>query len=673
MQEHEHDHEIAHDGLWRRLRHTPLTDTLRGRVTGSLDREAIIARSGIPPALATLVRETVRSTGLHRDEKAEVARDLAEHFRDGIDRGESPERLEEDFGDPAAAAALIRRSMMRKRSWWSRQAGLGVKVSAAALVLLISIYLVVAFNDWRQSPNIAVDHLAAMNAPIAATPVSERAWPLIREGLTMSRGLVDPEPHLEIGVPAAETRRGIHAELVTHAREGLPHWYDGPGNDRDSGSRLSPEEIEAFFAGHEEARRTLLAAATRRNLGFEIMPGGPEDPLDRAFLDLGPSVPASADGPGAVPVDPFEGSLINASLPHLGSVRAAARLLDADARKALIEGDAARAIEDFEAMFELGRMVREPSIILNQLVGAAIDQLVFQSILDGIATMPGSFTDADLRSAVAMLEGLDESRFVIDLEGERLLFEDLAQRIYTDDGDGDGRLTMRGMQGVNGIGTGGGTGGPSVLQFLATPMFSRVMLSRAEALRLWNEIFDAYEVAAGAPAWEIDRESISSIDGRNLDDLGSSSLSSMRYFPLTLLVPAIDNAILMGHVGRADRDLATAVVGVEAARRRLGGWPTSLEEAELARLPIDPVDGRRLAYGIIEGRPSFWSIGPDRDEDGGTAITTTSKDLAGWGPRRNEAGFGSLTGFLGAGIPPEDGYDGDVVVWRGGDGEVSPR
>ena len=661
--------EKNYDGLLRRLRFTPLHEILLGRASGSLDREAIIARSGIPAELAGLVEQTVSRTGLHRDEKVVVARDLAEHFREGIERGRSIAELREDFGDPATAAALIRRSMIRKRSWLSRQVRLGIKLCLASLLIVVSLYLVVAVSDWRQVPNITIDHVAAMNAPIAATPMSERAWPLMREGLMISRELPAPDPDPRSGGSDLDSRRQRHTMLVNQAQEALPPWHGFGEHSRDAATQIPSEEIDAFFATIDEARDKLLEASTRRNLGFEISSRGPRDPQDRSFLGLDPLPP---EPEASAPVDPLAGSVLQARFSHLGSVRSAARLLDADARQAILRGDGTRAIRDFEAILSFGEMVREPSVLIAQLVGAATDQLVYQSILDGIATRPSSFSDADLESIIAMLEGIDQTRFVIDLENERLFFEDLAQRIYTDDGEGDGRITLRGVQAMKGIGNPGGGGGAAALQFLTMPMLSRMMLSRADALELWNELFDAFAVAAVSPAWEIDRSSISMLDGQSMADLGADPMSSVRYFPLTLLIPAIDKAILVGHVGRADRDLAIAAVEVEAARRRLGKWPASLEEAEINRHPVDPMDGRNLAYGILDGRPTFWSIGPDRDEDGGAPIVARDGRAA-WDRTRNEAGFGGLTGFWGIDLQPDESYDGDVVVWRGRPGPISPH
>ena len=84
------------------------------------------------------------------------------------------------------------------------------------------------------------------------------------------------------------------------------------------------------------------------------------------------------------------------------------------------------------------------------------------------------------------------------------------------------------------------------------------------------------------------------------------------------------------------------------------------------------MDGRNLAYGILDGRPTFWSIGPDRDEDGGAPIVARDGRAA-WDRTRNEAGFGGLTGFWGIDLQPDESYDGDVVVWRGRPGPISPH
>ena len=84
-----------HGGLVRRLRFTPLRDLVRGRVTGSLDRTAMIARSGLPEPLGTLVASIARRTWLGRRERAEAARELVDRCRKALDEGRTIEQVVE--------------------------------------------------------------------------------------------------------------------------------------------------------------------------------------------------------------------------------------------------------------------------------------------------------------------------------------------------------------------------------------------------------------------------------------------------------------------------------------------------------------------------------------------------------------------------------------------------
>ena len=111
----------SRNGYTRRiLFQTPLIDLLFRRETGRLDARAAIAAFELPAELERLTLRVARRTRLPRIERVTVAEDLAEHLREGLDDGRSPETLLGDFGDEAGAARLIRRSMIRKRSHLAR-------------------------------------------------------------------------------------------------------------------------------------------------------------------------------------------------------------------------------------------------------------------------------------------------------------------------------------------------------------------------------------------------------------------------------------------------------------------------------------------------------------------------------------------------------------------------
>src|SRR4051812_46111302 len=99
----------------RKLRYTPMRDLLRGRVSGRLDLRVLVNASGLPTPLQATVLRIAKRTRLWRMEKVEVAHELLAHFADGLDAGETPEKLIEKFGDERAAAKLIRRAKKRNR------------------------------------------------------------------------------------------------------------------------------------------------------------------------------------------------------------------------------------------------------------------------------------------------------------------------------------------------------------------------------------------------------------------------------------------------------------------------------------------------------------------------------------------------------------------------------
>ena len=101
---------------FRRLCRTPLRDVVRGRLTGRLDVEVLIAAAALPDPLPQLVRDVVRRTRLHRLEKVAVAEELVGHFRDGLNEGRPAGELAREFGAPVPAARLIGRAKRRNRS-----------------------------------------------------------------------------------------------------------------------------------------------------------------------------------------------------------------------------------------------------------------------------------------------------------------------------------------------------------------------------------------------------------------------------------------------------------------------------------------------------------------------------------------------------------------------------
>ncbi|MFM1833751.1 MAG: hypothetical protein RLZZ461_2067, partial [Planctomycetota bacterium] len=581
----------------RRLRRTPLRDIVRGRVTGRLDLDAVFEETALPEPVEALVRRVARRTRLDRLERVDVARDLAEHFRDGLADGGETETLIRAFGDERAAARLIRRSMLRKRSLVRRVNRRFLQAILITFAAMIGIYLLAAARYWSQRPIVSTDYIAQLNEPIKALSPAERSWPRIRAAMTELRGLVEPDPSAPNDRPEVLARADSINAFVDAAQSAAVESWRGPDPHAEieglDEATPSPEAIDAFFAASDTALETLRAAAALPGLGRQLGAGPPSDPEDVAFFGLESRPPAD-------PAGTLAGSVIAIELPEYMTLRSAARVLGADARRAVVAGDGSRAVADIDAIFGIARQTREPSILIGQLVAIAIEQLGFNVVLDALAAHPDAFTDDDLSTLADVFANLDDDRLAMDVSSERLLFLDLAQRFYTDDGSGNGVLTLRAAEGMGQMGAGTGIPeAPGVVGFLVAPGLANLALDRASAVRVWNDFFDVCERLASVEPWTLDRGELEIVDGRPMFEIMDGWRNRLRYFPLNLLIPAIHNSILAGLAVRSERDLVATVIALERARRRTGDLPSSLDAipADLLADPVrDPFDGNPLRY-----------------------------------------------------------------------------
>ena len=638
----------------RSLRTTPMRDLARGRVTGRLDLQQLLASSTLPETLRRLAAVVVRRTRLRRLEKMDVARELVEHFEDGIAAGASADELAADFGDPRVAATLIRRGMKRKRSWFERAVRRTALVASLFFAGFVAIYLMFAVRHWNQPVRIEVDYVARIRQQSEGARPEDRGWPGIRAAIVELRSFADPA--------STGDDRGLSTMVEVSSAGTVPPWIEVvAGADDRSTVEDAPSEADqsAFFANTTAAIDALRSAASKPMLGYPIGVGGGGTEIDRAFLGLAPPAPTSAADRTIL-----DGSVVDLQFPYYGTIRLAARVLSADARRAATQGDDARLVADIDAMFGLGRQVRTPTILIGQLVGMSIERLAFATILDVLARRPEALDAAALDRLGTIVAGLDDDRLELRTEAERYYFLDLAQRFYTDDGEGNGRLKFVSSDAARAgllLGTGDGTSAKSfnATDFLLGPLLAGVTIDRREATEIWNRNLDRIEAGNHTEAWEIDASRPWGVDGPVLDDAEASWFSQIRLFPVSMVLSATDTLVSVAGSQRLERDLVRTVIELERFHRTHGAWPTSIDAVGF--VGRDPFDGKSLRYVLRDGVPMIYILGPDRIDDGGTWIMgrngidrVAREGLAGtaryWGRIPRDAGEGLL---------------GDVPVWIG--------
>jgi hypothetical protein len=652
----------------RRLLSTPLQDLVRGRLSGSLDAKAASAGSGLPEELDRIACRVARRTRLSRAERVEVAHDLVDHFTDGMAEGVTASRLIEKFGDERVAAKLIRRSMRRKRSVFARGVRQTVRAGLLCVAVVVVFYLLLAIKHRNREIRIEVDYVAMMNAPTRASEPSDRSWPEIREAITTLHGLAGPLPDELMHVD-----REI-SKIVSASLSGAPApWIDaelGPPAQLSDDDDVEAARVDRFFEAAQPALERLRAAAGRPLLGFPLAASGLEEPADRTFfgIDAEPSDAVSQED-----ADAFQDSILTLEFPHFKSVRLAARLLAADARRAVVEGDDARMVADIGAMLELAEQIRQPSIMIAQLVGMSMERLAFTVVLDLIAALPEKIDDRSMLALAEMIRELDDERLGLKMAGERWFFLDIAQRIYSDDGEGDGSLSI-GSPVVDMLGTPSGNLGPEQFTsdtgaFLLGPLVAELTLGRAEAIRIWMNLIDSAEEQASKSPWEIDTAPLGLIDEIPRQAMNDDYAHMIRYFPINLLVPATESLVFTSAALRLERDLVLTVLELEATRRRNGVWPDSLDELEFTaggEPARDPFDGSTVRYLHRDGRPLIYVLGPDRDDDGGRGIASSGPGSGRWRDLRRGGLAGSSREWGMVRGSGDSEPDGDIAVWSAG-------
>ncbi|MFG0253144.1 MAG: HAAS signaling domain-containing protein [Phycisphaerales bacterium JB038] len=580
---------------WRLLRTTPLRDVVRLRLTGRLDVAHRIARADLPAALAEVVQEILRRARLSRFERADLAEELIAHFQDGLESGASPEALLHRFGDPRQAARLLRRARKRNRTLRQQIIMRTLQFLFLLLGLIVLGYLLLALRYFSGSTTISTDYLKKYQERAQAAPEAARAWPDYRAA------------YLAID-------KGEH-RFTRWLRPGDEGW----------------DETVALLKIHAGTIEQVRQAARKPALGY--VPGYTLSPEDALVTGRSAAEVETSDAPG----DYRDYSMIEVLLPHFGPLRLLAKSVTADMRLAALEGDSARAFEDALAGLALGRHAQETPFLIADLVAFAIWSLTCNDLGALLSEQPDLFTDAQLVELAHSLAAVgDNGQPRLHLEGEKDMFHDMLQRLYTDDGAGNGRLTAEGVEMLESIV--GIYEWDDPLAAVGGPVLAVLVADRKEMARKHAEIFALAEAELHLPYYQ--RLQCSAMDQR-LEEINDSPTLRLRYILIATLMPAIGKAAFYTDMIAQKRDGLLIGIALERYRRERGAYPPTLAAlvpAYLPSVPLDRCSGAPVRYRLESGRPLVYGVGPDGDDDGGRlpqrllgtdqgVWQTTSRDL----------------------------------------------
>lgn len=494
------------------------------------DLEGALTESGLPPAACECLRQVMRHIRLWPSEKAEVASELIAHFADGLEAGRSIEELIGRFGDPGSARALIARAKRRQRGpLW-----IAARLVGATALLVIAAYAFLFLRVQLAHPVATTDYVAILNQQAEAVPENERAYPLYVEASEVMEPL-----------------KPLVARLQTDLREVNPQdpaW----------------SEVVAVIAQTQPVLDKLREAARQAGMGYLLPQADGGDEPAPAWRSIG---------------DLPKNFIVFRTLLHFEALDAAR------------SGNAALAAADIETQFSMADHLGEIPVLLHGMFAVAVDAGALNTLGIILADHPSLFDSSQLRDLARRLQGNQRS-LAPNWEGEHLFFRDFIQRVYTDNGAGDGYLAAD-WASVLGAGRTAEPWWQPAATGALLPLLSVSAPSRQEALRAHRAMIDA-----------LISDSVTLARG----DLESTLEQLQKELWPTAFIPwksSLDQNRFLHEINR-QRQAMLLAIALEQYRREFGTWPTSIEAlipGNLAVAPSDPRSRRPLRFEIEKGHP----------------------------------------------------------------------
>jgi len=311
--------------------------------------------------------------------------------------------------------------------------------------------------------------------------------------------------------------------------------------------------------------------------------------------------------------------LVLASTSPLSASRTAVRMLQQSFQVRLHRGDFAGAIDDVCAIVRIGEKSVTVGTSIEQLVAFAAANNAVGMVREDFMPLAREIPDSQLqrlRTALAGFSFVPGKPLRVLVDFERKAMADVLQRVYSDDGNGDGWLLATEFEELfpslqYGVMSGRGRARP-VWRAWQFPMAMWADTRKATVEKLENRLAEGERLLDQPPAlW--------SPLPRRSPGVEDPFTASMQFQGASMVADVVSPMFLakMAEIQWMTRQLLSGIdVGfaIEAYRKRTGGLPSTLDELvprDLAEVPIDVFDGKPIKYIATEGQPRVYTVGVD--------------------------------------------------------------
>lgn len=305
-----------------------------------------------------------------------------------------------------------------------------------------------------------------------------------------------------------------------------------------------------------------------------------------------------------------DGIVMEISLPELNEFRKLSRAIMWRAKLTAAQGNIDKAEADVITCYRFGLHVSDTSFLVEQLVGIAIRALAVRTafiILDRT-----EMSQASMKSLQRQIEQLstDES-YIPDMRAEKLMMLDIIQRMFTDDGKGDGQIHMESAKAMQ-----------SELGLPSRQAQSLEKLQRRQTTEAVEKLYEYLDFVGQKTPWQWKAEQIN-------PEKEIKKIKEKNPF-VKIFCPAFVKVAQIFARSRAESDALTTTLALLRYKANKGQLPEKLDELILAgyleALPTDPFSGGSFVYKRLGDDFMLYSFGIDCDDDGGTHNRSWDKD-----------------------------------------------
>ncbi|MBA7616957.1 hypothetical protein ES703_24260 [subsurface metagenome] len=483
-----------------------------------------------------------------RKVRQDVQAELEIHFEDELkdcktdeDKEQKAQQLITDFGEVKLLAVLLRRAKKRCRPLWRK----ALVRSLQVLGIIVLYFQICSIPMLVGKPTISINYVDWLNKLVqAGRDEADNARPYYEKAF---------ELYVEMPQWLSKSRAKWPTDFNDVQLSSLPTWL---------------EDNQAAFEAVRQGSRCVDYWSKYTSDEPELARGG----------------------------------LVADTMEVLPSYKSLARAMRWQIQYEAYNGDIDTALSDFVALMKFGGHLHGHGLLIEQLVGIAIEGLAngtFFMLLERV-DVPADV----LKSAQEELDrqfGMQEP--VFSLEAEKVFWYDAIQRTFTDNGQGGGRMLARGLPYV-------------AIDDWKESLWRFISFNypdRQEMVANIDRYFERFaEILAETP-WDLRDEAIDELEWNE----------EVRITPLMLKIntPAYRRVSQIAWRMKTGRQALLTVLAIMRYEKEKGQYPASLDElveaGYLKKLPMDPYSDGPLIFRRTNGGFLLYSFGIDLTDEGG--------------------------------------------------------